>query len=135
MVVTVAGPFHPEGFRYLWGRGELAMTKKHDTAQDGFNEAVQRHAYKLLGASVALLLVIGTVAYRALEDWSWVDSLYFSAVAVTTVGFGDLTPSTDASKLFTVAYVLSGIGIITTFVNLKLQLRAERMGEKRRAKS
>lgn len=111
------------------------MTKKHDTAQDGFNEAVQRHAYKLLGASVALLLVIGTVAYRALEDWSWVDSLYFSAVAVTTVGFGDLTPSTDASKLFTVAYVLSGIGIITTFVNLKLQLRAERMGEKRRAKS
>lgn len=111
------------------------MTSKHDTTQDSFNEAMQRHAYKVLGASVVLLLVIGTIAYRALEDWSWVDSLYFSAVAVTTVGFGDLTPSTDASKLFTVVYVLSGIGIITTYVNLRLQVRAERMGEKRRDKS
>lgn len=34
------------------------------------------------------------------------DSLYFSVIAVTTVGFGDITPSTDASKLFTIFYVV-----------------------------
>jgi len=37
-----------------------------------------------------------------------VDSLYFRVIAVTTVGFGDISPSTDASKLFTVVYVLGG---------------------------
>ncbi|MBG7606174.1 MAG: two pore domain potassium channel family protein [Actinobacteria bacterium] len=46
------------------------------------------------------------MAYRILEDRSWVDSFCSCTVAVTTVGFGDLTPSTDASKLFTVFYIL-----------------------------
>ena len=64
--------------------------------------------------------------YRLLEDWSWVDSLYFSVVAVTTVGFGDITPSTDASKLFTVVYIVTGISLITTYLNLRLKRRAGR---------
>ena len=48
--------------------------------------------YRYLAISAIALLAVGTVVYQLLEDWSWVDSLYFSTVAVTTVGFGDLTP-------------------------------------------
>jgi hypothetical protein len=69
---------------------------------------------------------VGTVVYKLLEDWSWVDAVYFSVVAVTTVGFGDLTPSTDASKLFTVAYVLTGISIITTYINARMGRRGSK---------
>jgi len=78
------------------------------------------HVYKLLAASAVTLIVIGTVVYRLLEDWSWIDSIYFSVIAVTTVGFGDITPSTDASKLFTVAYVLAGISIITSYLHARM---------------
>jgi len=85
------------------------------------------HVYKLLAGSAAALIVVGTVVYRLLEDWSWVDAIYFSVVAVTTVGFGDLTPSTDASKLFTVVYVLIGISILTTYVHARMG----RLGSKR----
>lgn len=66
------------------------------------------------------LIVIGTVVYRLLEDWSWVDSVYFSVVAVTTVGLGGFTPSTDASKLFTVVYILAGVAITTTYLNARM---------------
>lgn len=59
--------------------------------------------------------------------WSWVDAFYFSAVAVTTVGFGDLAPSTDASKLFTVLYIFSGVAIITLFLNDRLRRRERRV--------
>ena len=90
-----------------------------------------RHAYRILAASAAALVTVGTVAYWFLEDWSWVDSLYFSTVAVTTVGFGDLAPSTDGSKLFTVLYLLIGIAIITTFLNARMR----RAGERRRSRS
>jgi voltage-gated potassium channel Kch len=79
------------------------------------------------------LLAIGTVVYRLLEDWSWVDSLYFSVVAVTTVGFGDLTPSTDASKLFTVVYILSGITIITTYLRMRMGRRGSRVAQRKAA--
>ena len=84
------------------------------------------HVYKVLAASAASLIVVGTVVYRLLEDWSWVDAVYFSVVAVTTVGFGDLTPSTDASKLFTVVYVLMGISIITTYLHARMGRRGSK---------
>jgi hypothetical protein len=44
------------------------------------------------------LASVGTIVYNFLEDWSWVDSLYFATVAVTTVGFGDLVPTGDGSS-------------------------------------
>jgi hypothetical protein len=69
---------------------------------EDYSKMWDEHAYKVLAASAVSLLAVGTVVYRLLEDWSWVDAFYFCTVAVTTVGFGDLTPSTDGSKLFTV---------------------------------
>ena len=91
----------------------------------------ERHSNRILGASALSVLMIGTVIYHLLEDWSWVDSFYFSSVAVTTVGFGDLTPSTDASKLFTVFYIFSGLTIISVWLNARLKHRAARVVKKR----
>jgi voltage-gated potassium channel Kch len=64
------------------------------------------------------------VVYRILEDRSWVDSFYICTVAVTTVGSGDLTPSTDASKLFTVFYIFSGLTIISVWLNARFKHHA-----------
>lgn len=97
------------------------MSQSHISAAE---TALNRHIYRYLSAGAALLIVTGTVAYRFLEDWSWVDSLYFSVVTVTTVGFGDVSPTTDGSKLFTVAYILVGVSLITAFFNARLKMRA-----------
>ena len=80
--------------------------------------------YRILLLSAIALLITGTVVYRVIEDWSLVDSLYFSVVAATTVGFGDLTPTTDGSKLFTVVYTLVSVGVITTYLHQRLERRA-----------
>jgi hypothetical protein len=93
---------------------------------------IEEYAYRLLTGLAILALATGTVVYHFLEDWSWVDSFYFSSVAVTTVGFGDLTPTRDVSKLFTVAYIFSGIGIITTFINVRLRRRRGAMTDRAR---
>ena len=73
------------------------------------------------------------MVFRWLEDdWSWVDSFYFSVVAVTTVGFGDFAPTTDASKLFSVFYILIGVTIVATALNGRLR-RSERRVQARMA--
>jgi hypothetical protein len=84
------------------------------------SSVIDDHVYKVLAGSALALMVVGTVVYRLLEDWSWVDSIYFSVIAVTTVGFGDISPSTDASKLFTVVYVLTGIAIVTAYLHARM---------------
>ena len=83
-------------------------------------------AYRYLAGAALALIATGTIVYRLIEDWTWVDSLYFSVVAVTTVGFGDVTPSTDASKLFTVFYIVAGISLIGAYLNVRTKRIAHR---------
>lgn len=71
-----------------------------------------------------LFLIGGTFYYNAEENWSYTDSFYFSTITLTTIGYGDLHPTTDNSKIFTSLYTILGVGvmlyllgtIITTFL-------------------
>jgi voltage-gated potassium channel len=62
-------------------------------------------------------LVSGTIFYSLQEGWSVVDALYFSVTTLSTVGLGDLAPTTTIGKLFTVVYIFSGLGLIAGFIN------------------
>ena len=67
----------------------------------------------ILGAGL-FLISSGTIAYSLGNGWNVIDSLYFAIATLTTSSIAD--PSlvlTDAwMKLFTVFYVLIGIGIL-----------------------
>jgi hypothetical protein len=57
------------------------------------------------------MIILGTVAYKFLEGWTWIQSFYFSVTTLSTVGYGDLHPTTDGSRLFTAFYILAGVAI------------------------
>ena len=58
------------------------------------------------------MLVAGVIIYHRLEGWSYLDALYFCVVSLATVGYGDLTPTTPLARLFTIIYLINGIGIL-----------------------
>jgi voltage-gated potassium channel len=66
---------------------------------------------------VVITLLGGTIFYSTVEGWSVVDAFYFSVTTLTTVGLGDLTPTTTISKLFTVVYIFAGLNIILGFLD------------------
>ena len=71
---------------------------------------------KIILVWVIAQILLGTLVYAWLEGWSPIDALYFSVVTLATVGFGDLHPTTDPAKLFTVLYILVGLGVFAAFI-------------------
>lgn len=67
---------------------------------------------------VIILMCIGSLFFSHAEHWSWFNSLYFSVTTLTTVGFGDFTPHTTAGRVFTIFYILFGVGIIFGLINI-----------------
>jgi voltage-gated potassium channel len=84
-------------------------------------------------ASFTLLMVVGTVGYTVIEEWSVLDSLYMTVITLSTVGFGELRPLSDLGKLFTSVLILAGVGILYyTLAKITEALVEKRLFHKRR---
>ena len=94
-----------------------------------------------IGIALLGLLATGTVFYSLVEGWDPLDALYFSVISLATVGYGDLTPHTPLGKVFTIFFVLAGVGVLVVFVSevarqtiQRTEGRVEEREAKRRAR-
>ena len=90
-------------------------------------DTIEEYSYHLLVSASLIMIGTASIFYHLVEDLKWIDAVYFSVITVATVGYGDITPHTDAGKIFTVFYVLFGIGLIATFASTVVR----RAGQKR----
>src|SRR5258707_7368611 len=67
-----------------------------------------RIRYALMALAAAILF--GTVGFYFIEGWSLADSLYVTVQTLTTVGYGDLPPTSGLGRLFAVVVMLIGAG-------------------------
>ena len=60
-------------------------------------------------------------------------------MTLTTVGYGDLSPTTDATRIFTVIYILTGFGVLvallTSVAQQYLAQKAEGGGARERLRA
>ena len=56
-----------------------------------------------------LLLMVGVFGFRFVSGYSWIDALYMTVITITTVGFGEVNPLDDFSKIFTIFLILTSI--------------------------
>ena len=73
--------------------------------------------FEVLLTLAAITLGAGAFFYHSVEKWSWLDSLYFSITTLATVGYGDISPHTDIGKIFTMGYIIIGVGVLLGFIN------------------
>merc|ERR1712137_389350 len=125
------------------------LLKKNDESVD-FMSSTKTVVISLLVSIVYLLggMIIFYLCQmnQAEEDqWSMLDCLYFSVVTVSTVGYGDLTPTTSLGRWFAIFYMLVGIGLVGLALGIVggflmarqealLMKAVETAGKKRKAK-
>ncbi len=71
----------------------------------------------------AIVIALGATLYRWLEGWSWLDSIYFVVITLTTIGYGDLHPTTPITKLITIFYGINGIVLILMLFDVIRKIR------------
>lgn len=72
---------------------ELSFSHEYHPFQES------KKALIICGLHVFAYLAIAVGAYGFFfEQWGVVDSIYFAVVIFTTIGYGDLSPSTDAGR-------------------------------------
>ena len=84
----------------------------------GIRDGLKEPEFRGLFWSVVIILLSGTWFYHAVEGWSWLDAFYFSVITLTTVGYGDFSPQTAVGKIFTVVYIVLGLGVLSSFLLL-----------------
>lgn len=58
------------------------------------------------------IVVVGILGFRVLSNYSWVDAFYMTVITITTVGFGEVQPLDDTSKIFTTFLILTSVFIV-----------------------
>ena len=71
---------------------------------------------KALPLVAGALVLTGTLFYWRFEDWTIIQALYFCVVTLTTVGYGDFSPTTAGTQIFTIVYILTGFGVLVALL-------------------
>ncbi len=61
---------------------------------------------------LVLILLVGVFGYMMISDYTAIDALYMTVITVTTVGFGEVVPLDNNSKIFTIFLILTSIVIV-----------------------
>lgn len=96
--------------RFLGDRALIGRLTAADTL------AVVRIVFTL----IAIVFIYAGIIFQVEQHYhpqtfrTFLDAAYFAVVTMTTVGYGDITPVSDAGRLCTILMILTGIALIPT---------------------
>jgi len=107
-------------FRRVIVENERKMLEKGGGTHEFDLEAEKQAVFKDVSKGlifVGIALVAGCTGMMYFQDdWSFSDAFYFCCVTMTTVGYGDLVPTSDGAKVFVTLYILFAFAVLASMM-------------------
>ena len=75
-------------------------------------------AFRLPLILTVLTMMIGTIGYVVIDNFTIMDAIYQTGITFTTVGFGEIAPVSDAGRIFTITLIIAGFAVFSSAVGI-----------------
>jgi voltage-gated potassium channel len=87
---------------------------------------LDRTTHLVIVILLAMFLVgLGTAGYMVIEDWNVLDSLYMTVITLSTIGYGEVNPVSQAGRIFTLVLIVMGVGFFLYVIGNVVQFLVE----------
>jgi len=83
--------------------------------------SIRLRLYLAVG-SLFFSMLVGTIGYHIVEDLTLLESLYMTVITLSTVGFHEVQPFSDAGRVFTILLIVGNLGIFTYTITILTRL-------------
>jgi len=80
---------------------------------------------RVLAVALTLVVGLGTAGFHYIEGWPWFDGFYMAITTLTTIGYGETHPLSQAGRVFNVFIILSGVGLVFLIIGTLTQALLE----------
>jgi len=75
-------------------------------------------AFRLPLILTVMTMLVGTVGYVLIDNFTLMDAVYQTGITFTTVGFGEIAPVSDAGRIFTITLIIAGFATFTSAIGI-----------------
>ncbi|MEA1983100.1 MAG: NAD-binding protein [Campylobacterota bacterium] len=75
-------------------------------------------AFRLPLILTVMTMMVGTIGYVVIDDFTIMDAIYQTGVTFTTVGFGEIAPISHAGRIFTITLIIAGFAVFSSAVGI-----------------
>ncbi len=75
-------------------------------------------AFRLPLILTVTTMLVGTLGYVIIDDFTLMDAIYQTGITFTTVGFGEIAPVSNAGRIFTITLVIAGFAVFSSAIGI-----------------
>jgi len=80
---------------------------------------------RLLVAVFVCVVIAGTVGFHVIEGWTYFEGFYMVLTTLTTIGYGEIHPLSQAGRIFNVILIISGVTLGLVIIGVMTQALLE----------
>lgn len=77
-------------------------------------------AFRLPLILTVMTMMVGTLGYIIIDDFTMMDAIYQTGITFTTVGFGEIAPISNAGRIFTITLIIAGFAVFSSVIGIMI---------------